>query len=141
MLQQGAERVNRMSMKRIRLELARDKKFPTGSSQHGYEFVAPLDASGRINASDWLDRRDECRVLRFWGNAEHEHGHLLRRPGGTWAFHYEKAGDINVDDEVGYRFNDHVFKTSEYVSIREADEELRTFRVTSVSDVGREVTR
>ena len=130
-----------MSMKRIRLELARDKEFPTGSSQHGYEFVAPLDASGRINASEWHDRRDECRVLRFWGSAEHEHGRLLRRPGGAWAFHYQEAGDIDVDDEVGYRFNDHIFKTSEYVSIREADEELRTFRVTNVSDVVRQATR
>jgi len=34
--------------KRIRLELARSKEFPTGSSQHGYEFVAPLDGSGDL---------------------------------------------------------------------------------------------
>ena len=134
-------RVNRMSLKRIRLELARDKDFPSGSSQHGYEFVAPLDDGGRIDAGEWHDRRDACRVLRFWGSAEHEHGHLLRRPGGAWAFHYEETGDIDVDDEVGYRFGDHVFRTGEYVSIREADEELRTFRVTSVSDLARQAVR
>jgi hypothetical protein len=61
----------------------------------------------------------------------------LRRSGGAWAFHYEEAGDIDIDEEVGYRFGDHIFRIGEYVSIREADEELRTFRVTNVSDVAR----
>jgi hypothetical protein len=28
-------------LKRIRLELARSKEFPMGSTRHGYEFVAP----------------------------------------------------------------------------------------------------
>lgn len=126
-----------MSMKKIRLELARDREFPNGSRLHGYEFLAPLDAGGRIDAAEWHNRPGACRVLRFWGNAEHEHGRLVRRPGGAWAFHYEEAGDIDVDDEVGYRFADHVFRPGEYVSIREADEELRTFRVTNVTDVAR----
>ena len=31
--------------KRIRLNLARSKEFPQGSSKHGYEFVAPLDGN------------------------------------------------------------------------------------------------
>ena len=31
------------AFKRIRLNLARSKEFPQGSSRHGYEFVAPLD--------------------------------------------------------------------------------------------------
>ena len=34
------------TFKRIRLNLARSKEFPQGSSRHGYEFVAPLDANG-----------------------------------------------------------------------------------------------
>jgi hypothetical protein len=126
-----------MTMKRIRLELARDKQFPNGSKRHGYEFVAPLDAGGKIDPVEWQKQRDECRVLRFWGNVEHEHGWLLRRPGGAWSFHYEHAGDIDVADETGYRFGDHVFRAGEYVSIREADEELRTFRVAAVSDFAR----
>ena len=37
-------------LKRIRLNLARSKEFPTGSAQHGYEFVAPLDQNGHIDA-------------------------------------------------------------------------------------------
>jgi hypothetical protein len=126
-----------MSLKKIRMELARDREFPNGSPQHGYEFVAPLDAHERIDAKEWHKRRKECRVLRFWGSAEHEHGHLMRRPGGAWSFHYEEEGDIDIDDETGYRFGDHVFRMGEYVSIHEADGQLRTFRVTKVSEVTR----
>ena len=37
------------SFKRIRLHLARSKEFPAGSAQHGYEFVAPLDAKSHID--------------------------------------------------------------------------------------------
>ncbi len=37
-----------MSLKKIRLELARNEEFPVGSSQHGHEFVAPLDEKGSI---------------------------------------------------------------------------------------------
>lgn len=33
-------------LKRIRLNLARSKEFPSGSTKHGYEFVAPLTAKG-----------------------------------------------------------------------------------------------
>src|SRR5215467_15416005 len=40
-------------LKRIRLNLARSKEFPTGSARHGYEFVAPLDSSGRIDPRLW----------------------------------------------------------------------------------------
>jgi hypothetical protein len=124
-------------MKKIRLELARDKDFPNGSPRHGYEFVAPLDASAKIDPEEWQKRSEECRVLRFWGDDEHEHGLLQRRPGGAWAFQYEVAGDIHVEDEAGYRFGDHAFRNGEYVSIREADEEPRTFRVVSVTDIDR----
>jgi hypothetical protein len=123
-----------MSLRRIRLELARDADFPSGSAQHGYEFIAPLDNTGRINATEWKTQRDRCRVVRFWGSAEHEHGHLVRGARNNWAFHYEKEGDIDIDDETGYRFADHVFRVGEYVSISEADGELRTFHVVRVSD-------
>lgn len=33
-----------MALKKIRLELARDHDFPEGSSDHGYEFVVPVNA-------------------------------------------------------------------------------------------------
>ena len=126
-----------MPLQRIRLELARDSDFPNGSPAHGYEFVAPLGKDGKIDAAKWQRYRDECRVVRFWGAAEHEHGRLVRKTGGNWAFHYVDEGDVDVADETGFRFTDHVFRPGEYVSIREDDGALRTFNVRRVSDVTR----
>ena len=39
------------TFKRIRLNLARSKEFPQGSTKHGYEFVAPLDGNSHIDAA------------------------------------------------------------------------------------------
>lgn len=124
-----------MVLKKIRLELARDEQFPTGNPERGYEFVAPIDNTGKINMSAWRKQRERCRVLRFWGTEEHEHGHLVRTKGGKWAFHYDQAGDIDIDDEAGYRFEDHHFFPGEYVSVLEKDGKLRTFHVTQVSEI------
>lgn len=123
-----------MAMKTIRLELARDHDFPQGSRDHGYDITAPVDEQGQLMRDEWKANRDHCRVKRFWGDAEEEIGHLVRKPGGSWAFHYDIHGDAE-DDETGYRFDKHSFLPGEYVSIREHDEELRTFRVIAVRDV------
>jgi hypothetical protein len=121
-----------MAINKIRLELARDHDFPSGSPRHGYEFSAPLNADGKIDSKAWTSQRDMCRVRRFWGDAEDEVGHLVRKRGGKWAFHYDIHGDED-DDETGYRFGDHAFVSGEYVSIMEHDDVLRTFRVVRVT--------
>ncbi|WP_075216952.1 hypothetical protein [Mongoliimonas terrestris] len=118
---------------RIRLELARTKGFPEGSAAHGYAFVAPLDADGKLDAVAWKSVRDRCRVHRFWGADDEDIGHLVRRPGGSWAFHYDVDGD--EDDEAGYRLGDHRFAIGEYVSVRDEDGDLHTFRVVSTEAV------
>jgi hypothetical protein len=117
-------------LKKIRLNLARTKEFPNGSAHHGYEFTAPLDETGHIDAVAWKAARDRCRVRRFWGSEEEETGHLVHRPGGSWAFRYDIDGDD--DDEAGYRFGSHAFQPGEYVSIRDEDGELHTFQVVTV---------
>ena len=117
-----------MSLYKIRLELARDHDFPEGSRMRGYEFTAPLDAEDRIDHEAWKTNRDQCRVLRFWEGNDDEVGHLIRKPGGSWAFHYDLLGDPD-DDEFGYRFGNHVFRPGEYVSIKEHDDVMRTFKV------------
>lgn len=121
-----------LGLKKIRLNLARTKEFPAGSARHGYEFVAPLDADGHIDAEAWRRLRAQCRVRRFWGGEEEEAGHLVHRPGGSWAFKYDIAGAD--DDESGYRFGAHAFTVGEYVSIKDEDGDLRTFQVATVSD-------
>ena len=44
-----------VTLKRIRLELARNKDFPEGSAEHGYEFRAPLRPDGHIDLEGWAD--------------------------------------------------------------------------------------
>ncbi len=126
-----------MSLKRITLHLARSKEFPGGSAAHGYEFVAPLDSSGHLDAEGWKKAKAECRVRRFWGDEELDLGHLVHRgganKGGSWAFTYDIAGD--EDDEAGYRFGAHSFNIGDYVSIRDDDEVLHTFVVQMVEAI------
>ena len=52
-------------LRRVRLELARDHEFPNGSSERGYDFIAPLDRQGHIDLDAWKALRDRCRVRRF----------------------------------------------------------------------------
>ena len=120
-----------MTLRTVRLELARDPDFPNGSAQRGYEFRAPLTTEGHIDAEEWRKQRSDCRVTRFWPGEDREMGHLIHRRGGSWAFHYDVAGDPD-EDEPGFKFDSHLFKVGEYVSIREHDGELRTFKVVSV---------
>ncbi len=122
-----------MTLRKIRLELARDHDFPDGSRHHGYELVAPLDADGHIDAAAWAKHKARCRVRRFWEGEDDEIGHVVRKPGGAWAFHYDINGEED-DDETGYRLAQHKFMMGEYVSIRDHDDDkLRTFRVVSVT--------
>lgn len=120
--------------KRIRLNLARTKEFPNGSARHGYEFVAPLDANGHIDVKLWHKHRDRCRVRRFWDGEDEQIGLLVHKPGGAeharWVFDYDQS--TTDDDEAGYRFGSHAFAPGEYVSIREEDGDLHTFKVVSV---------
>jgi hypothetical protein len=122
------------AFKCIRLNLARSKEFPSGSAQHGYEFVAPLDGKGHIDPQLWQQHRDHCRVRRFWNGADEQLGRVVHKPGGAeharWVFDYDET--TTDDDESGYRFGAHVFSPGEYVSIKDDDGAVHTFRVVSV---------
>lgn len=123
-----------MSMKRIHLVLARGKGNPEGSDRDGYTFVAPLDAAGKISLDEWKAERGRCFVHRIRDGVVEERGLLVHRAGGhggaTWAFDYD-LNDTD-DDEEGYRLGDHVFAPGEYVSIRDEDGEMLTYKVKSV---------
>ena len=120
------------AFRRIRLELAREKGHPTGSALIGYTFVAPLDADGRIDPNLWHQYHDFCRVVRFRPDEADDIGHLVRKPGGAWAFRYDVGGD--QADETGYHFSSDQFIIGDYVSVREEDG-LHTFQVASVEPV------
>jgi hypothetical protein len=122
------------ALKRIRIQLARSKEFPSGSPERGYEFVAPLTTDGHIDASLWHKYRQHCRVRRFWEGQDDQLGNLIHSPGGTehaqWLFDYDSRR--RDDDEVGFRFGAHTFAPGEYVSLRDNDSDLHTFQVMSV---------
>lgn len=120
-------------MYKIRLELARTKDHPEGARDIGYEFTAPLGSDNKIDVAEFHKLKDKCRVIRFRPNEEDDIGHLVRKPGGAWAFHYDIHSD-EEDDESGYRIGDHVMKSGEYVSIRE-DEDLVPYRIIHVAKV------
>ena len=121
-----------MNLKLIRLELARNKDFPEGSSAHGYEFRAPLRADGHIELEGWDDIAQLCTVRHFWDVDDDERGQLIRTRARQWAFSYVPGED---DDEPIFRFDSHVFAPGEYVTITEHDGEDYAFKVISVSDV------
>lgn len=127
--------VNLSKIFRITLQEARAKGAPEGTGQTGYEFFAPLDEAGYIDLEAWKAERARCFVHRLDHNAVVERGLLVHRAGGvggaTWAFDY-KAG-ASDDEEQGYRFGAHDFVTGEYVSVRNGDGDLVTYRIVSVT--------
>ena len=120
-------------LSKIRLELARTKDYIEGSRDIGYEFTAPLGANGKIDVDEFHAKKARCRVRRFRKNEDDDIGHLIRKPGGSWAFHYDIRSD-EEDDESGYRFGDHIFEVGDYVSVRE-DDELVPYQVKMVEAV------
>jgi hypothetical protein len=125
------------ALKRIRLKLAKSKEFPSGSTRHGYEVLAPLDQLGRIDPQLWQRYRDHCRVRRFWQGEDDQIGRLVYKPEGAehirWLFGCH--AETWMDDPSGYRFGAHKFAPGEYVSIHDDSGELHTFQVTSVQPI------
>lgn len=119
-----------MTMRKIRLELARSAEFPGGSPARGYEFVAPLTPDGHLDAAQWRAGKDQCRVRRFWEGEADQHGYLVHR-GGGWAFDYDRAR--KDDDEPLFKLDRHRLVEGDYLSVTEQDGVLRTFRVVRVS--------
>jgi hypothetical protein len=128
---------HRAGLRKVTLHAARSKEFPEGSIRHGYDFVAPLTSDGHIDLEAWKQRRGECFAHRFWASEPSMRGLLVHRAGGrggsTWAFEW-KSGAAGDEEEEGFRFGDHAFNVGEYVSVREAEGELLTFRVVSVGN-------
>jgi hypothetical protein len=114
-------------IRHVRLELARCHEFPEGSADHGYDMSLPLTPEGRLDRETWLEHRENVGFRRFWGG-EDERGQLRHaRRGWTLAF-----APGNDDDEVIFKGDEHRFAKGEYVSIKERDGVIRTFRVVTV---------
>lgn len=114
----------------IVLELAREPGHPAGDARHAYHLDVPLDTDGRIDAAGWRQQRDLYQVRRLRPGEAEARGAILHGPGGRWTFDY--TDESSRDDETGFRFGDERFVVGEYVSIREDDGKMHTFRVVSV---------
>ena len=119
-----------MTLKVIRLELARTKGHPEGDPHHAYVLRAPLSPDGHIDTEQFKLLSDLCSVTKFAPGNDDETGRLLRTRSG-WAFSYAPGTD---DDEPLYRLGSHFFRAGEYVTITEHDGVARTFRVVSVDN-------
>lgn len=118
-----------MALYRVHLHLARSKEYPEGSSRCGYEFVVPLDDEMKLDPEQWKNHKDDCTVHRFWEGEEDLRG-KLRHVGKGWKFDYDENDD--EDDELFFKLDRHKLAEGEYVSIRERDGEMHTFKVVAV---------
>ncbi|MBX9746927.1 MAG: type I-F CRISPR-associated protein Csy1 [Hyphomonadaceae bacterium] len=121
------------NFRRIRLELAREPEHPEGDSGIGYTLLAPLRPDGHLDIDSARYFGELCKVVRFRRGEESEEGYLRRRPGGSWAFHYDFDGGTE-DDDPAFRLERHRFNVGDYVTIME-DEGAHTYRVVSVQPV------
>lgn len=125
------------ALKHIKLTLARSRDYPNGSNEIGYDLVAPLDSSGRIDLASWKKHRSACRVRHFFPGEDDKTGLLVHKAGGAehgrWIFDYNLARED--DDEAGFLFGHHTFAPGEYVSIDDANGVMHTFLVKSVTSL------
>jgi hypothetical protein len=116
------------------LNLARNAQFPEGSTEHGYDLVAPLDEAQHLDAAAWKEARELCTVRRFWGGEDDKHGYLVHRPGGhggaRWAVHYGQPTE--GDDEVGYHLESRAIRIGEYLSVVDSPSKVLTLKIVSV---------
>ncbi len=120
-----------MALMNIRLELGRTRDFPNGDARHGYEFVAPLDRHGHLDATAWKVEKAKCTVRSFRPGTEQRQG-MLRHVGQGWRFDYV-AG---TDDEPFFKLDRHVIAPGLYLTITEDDGEQRPFKIAAVAPAG-----
>jgi hypothetical protein len=114
-------------LRHITLHLARNSEFPEGSAERGYDIIAPVDASGHLDAGEWRTLKAQCRVRR----QSDRHGMLVHHAGGasgaTWKIDYD--AEARGDEETGVRLGAHRFIENEYVSIRDEEGRSHTFKI------------
>ena len=117
----------------IRLELAREPGHPDGDAGDGYDIVAPLDASGRLDPVAWKREQRRCRVRRFVRDRTLSIGALRHGPGGRWTLEMDP---VNAAETVaGFHLGEEAFVTGEYVSLIEAGGRQHTYVVARMAEV------
>jgi hypothetical protein len=121
-----------MSLMTIRLELGRTADAPQGDTNHGYEFVAPLNRDGHLDIAEWAAEKERCGVRSFRPGHTERRG-MLRHVGRGWRFDYF-PGRAD-DDEPFFKLDRHIIAPGLYVTITEEDGIERPFRIAEVKPV------
>jgi hypothetical protein len=119
---------------RVILRLGRnpDAGYPDGHDDYGYVIQAPLNDKGKLDPALWREKRDQCTVRRFHPHEAPSDG-WLRHRGKSWYFWYDEADE--GDEEPLFKLNTHELRPGEYVTLREGDGDVLTFRVTEARRV------
>jgi hypothetical protein len=113
---------------RVILRLGRNPEhgFPEGDDHYGYVIHAPLNADGFLDASLWNEKKKACTVRRFHPDEPAAEG-WLRHRGDNWYFWYD--GEEEGPAEPLFKLGAHQFRSGEYVTVREGDGDILTFRI------------
>jgi len=117
-----------MTLMSIRLELGRTREMPQGDPSRGYEFVAPLNAQGHLDAEEWRREKKRCAVRSFQPGKADRQG-MLRHVGRGWRFDYLPGQ--SEDDEPFFKLDRHVIAPGLYVTVKDDDVEL-PFKIVAV---------
>jgi hypothetical protein len=119
------------ALTRVILRLGRnpDKGFPDGDDHYGYVLMAPLDKDGFLDPALWAKHKEACTVRRFHPHEPASDG-WLRRRGENWHFWYDEEDE--GPEEPLFKLSAHRFRPGEYVTLREGDGDVLTFRVADV---------
>ncbi len=123
-----------MPLSRIVMRLARNPgtEFAGGDDRRGYTLVAPLDASGKLDATAFAKDAKACTVHRFAPDEDAVDGQLDRRA-SRWFFNYGESDDL--EEEPVFRLGEHVFAVGEYVTVTDEDGRPLTYKVVEVTGV------
>jgi hypothetical protein len=113
-----------VTLKKIRLELARTKEFPEGNPRCGYEFTAPLAKDGHLDLE--LYRQEQDRLPGLPGARRRRRARSCTCK-DRWVFAYAPGSD---DDEPAFKLDRHSFAAGDMIT--EHDGVTRPFKIASV---------
>ena len=122
--------LEKMSWKRVRLELASTKGFPRGSPGRAFLLNVPINEAGCIDGA--AIAQDPCRatVRRFWGSEPDTFG-PIELFNGSWALRCRRA----ASDEVMFLLDAQRLIPDRQVNVQQPDGTSLPFRVTSVRGI------
>jgi len=117
-----------IGLTRVTLRLGRNPEagFPDGDDDYGYVIQAPLDNDNKLDAGLWREKKEQCTVRRFHPQEAIADG-WLRHRGETWYFWYDE--ETEGPEEPLVKLGGHELRPGEYITVREGDGDVLTFRV------------